>query len=133
MNQCIEILKKMNNTAKKNGDIPVSAIILKDNKIIAKAYNKKYKNNNPFDHAEVLAIKKACKKLKTSNLIDCEMIVSLKPCKMCYELINECRLKKVYFILDNNKIINNTTEYIKIDTESKYFQGELSNFFKNKR
>ena len=98
MNQCIEILKKMNNKAKKNGDIPVSAIILKDNKIIAKAYNKKYKNNNPFDHAEVLAIKKACKKLKTSNLIDCEMIVSLKPCKMCYELINECRLKKVYFI-----------------------------------
>ena len=133
MNQCIEILKKMNNKAKKNGDIPVSAIILKDNKIIAKAYNKKYKNNNPFDHAEVLAIKKACKKLKTSNLIDCEMIVSLKPCKMCYELINECRLKKVYFILDNNKIINNTTEYIRIDTESKYFQGELSSFFKNKR
>ena len=128
-----KILEKLNNKAINNGDIPVSAIIIKENRIIAKAYNQKYKNNNPLDHAEVLAIKKACKKLKTSNLIDCEMIVSLKPCKMCYELINECRLKKVYFILDNNKIINNTTEYIRIDTESKYFQGELSSFFKNKR
>lgn len=133
MNKYINILKRLNDKAKNNGDIPVSAIILKDNKIIAKAYNKKYKNNNPFDHAEVLVIKKACKRLKTSNLIDCEMIVTLKPCNMCNELIKECRLKKVYYILDNNKVINNTTRYIKIDEESLYFKGELSDFFKNKR
>ena len=120
MNKYINILKRLNDKAKNNGDIPVSAIILKD-------------NNNPFDHAEVLVIKKACKRLKTSNLIDCEMIVTLKPCNMCNELIKECRLKKVYYILDNNKVINNTTRYIKIDEESLYFKGELSDFFKNKR
>ena len=47
----------MNKKAIKNGDIPVSCVITKEGKIISSAYNKKYKNNNPFDHAEILAIK----------------------------------------------------------------------------
>ena len=82
MNNYINMLKKMNKIAKKNNDIPVSCIIFKENTIISKAYNKKYKNNNPLDHAEIIAIKKACKILKTTNLIDCTMLVTLKPCKM---------------------------------------------------
>ncbi len=129
----INILKKLNLKAKDNGDIPVSAIIVRENKIIAKAYNKKVKNNNPLDHAEIIAIRKACKKLKTSNLIDCELYVTLKPCGMCKEIIKEARIKKVYYILDNDKIINDTTKYYKIEDDYQYFKKELSLFFEDKR
>ena len=129
----INILKKLNLKAKDNGDIPVSAIIVRENKIIAKAYNKKVKNNNPLDHAEIIAIRKACKKLRTSNLIDCELYVSLKPCGMCKEIIKEARIKKVYYILDNDKIINDTTKYYKIEDDYQYFKKELSLFFEDKR
>ena len=128
-----DILRKLNFKAKKNGDIPVSALIIKNNKIIAKAYNKKIKNNNPLDHAEIIKIKKACKKLKTYNLNDCELYVTLKPCKMCEEVINECRLKKVYYYLDQNKIINNTINYIKLEDKDMYFFKEIKEFFKDKR
>ena len=133
MYRYIDMLKKMNYMAINNGDIPVSCIILKDNLIISKAYNKKYKNNNPLDHAEIIAIKKACKKLKTTNLMDCTMLVTLKPCDMCKELIKEVRLKNVYYILDKNKKVNDTTNYIKINGSEDYFAKELVSFFRDKR
>ena len=112
MDDYIKILKKLNIKAKNNGDIPVSCIIFKEKVIISKAYNKKYKNNNPLDHAEIIAIKEACKKLNTTNLIDCTMLVTLKPCKMCKELIKEVRLKQVYYILDNNKEISKPNYFV---------------------
>ena len=133
MKKYIELLRKLNFKAKKNGDIPVSAIIIKNNIIISKAYNKKYSQIDPLNHAEIIAIKKACKKLKTTNLIDCEMIVTLKPCNMCKELIKEVRLKKIYYILDNDKRINDTTKYYKLSDKDNYFSKELIDFFKDKR
>ena len=133
MKKYIEMLKKFNIKSKNSGDIPVSAIIIKNNNIISKAYNKKYKDLNPLNHAEIIAIKQACKKLKTTNLIDCTMIVTLKPCSMCKELIKEVRLKNVYYILDNNKKINDTTNYYKINDSYDYFNKELIDFFKDKR
>ena len=133
MDKYIKILKNLNNLAKNSGDIPVSCIIFKENKIISKGFNKKYKNSNPLDHAEIIAIKKACKKLNTTNLIDCTMLVTLKPCGMCRELIKEVRLKNVYYILDNDKKINDTTKYIKINDSNAYFNKELIDFFKDKR
>ena len=133
MNQYLDILKKLNFKAKENGDIPVSAIVVKNNLIISKEYNKKIKNNNPFDHAEILAIKKACKKLNTYNLNDCELYVTLKPCKMCKEVINECRIKKVYYYIDQNKNVNDTIKYIKLEDKNAYFSLEIKDFFKNKR
>ena len=133
MNKYKNILKRLNQKAIENGDIPVSAIITRNNKIIAKAYNQKYKNNNPFDHAEILAIKKASKKIKTPNLSECEMYVSLYPCSMCREVIKESKIKKVYYYTENNKSINNKIQYIKIDDNDLFFSKELSSFFDNKR
>ena len=133
MNNYKNILKRLNQKAIENGDIPVSAIIIHNNKIIAKAYNQKYKNNNPFDHAEILAIKKASKKIKTPNLSECEMYVSLYPCSMCREVIKESKIKKVYYYTENNKSINNKIQYIKIDDNDLFFSKELSSFFNNKR
>lgn len=126
----IDILKKLNKKCK--NDIPISCIIVKNNKIISKGYNTKYSKNDPLGHAEINAIRNASKKLKTSNLKDCVIYVTLKPCKMCQEIIQECRIKKVYYYLENNKNINNTVKYIKIDNENN-FDDDIINFFKQKR
>ena len=95
MNNIIDELIKLSNKALLNNDVPISCIIVKDNEIIAKDYNKKIKNNDPLAHAEILCIKKAAKKLKTNNLNDCEIYCLLYPCGMCREVIKEVRIKKV--------------------------------------
>ena len=64
-------------------EIPVGAVIVKDGKIIARAHNSKETSNNACNHAEILAIQKACKKLNAWRLIGCEMYVTLEPCPMC--------------------------------------------------
>lgn len=130
----INKLIKLNKKALKNGDVPVSCLILKDNKVISTGYNMKVKKNDPFAHAEIIAIKKASKKFKTFNLGDCEMIVTLKPCSMCEAVILESRLKKVSYILDKEKEINNNVQYNQIFIDnSDYFRDELQSFFKSKR
>lgn len=134
MNKIINILKKMNKKAIKNGDIPVACIIRKENKIIAKAYNKREKCRNPLYHAEIIAIQKASKKLNRWNLSDCELIVTLKPCEMCESVIHEARIKKVKYFLNNEKKVNKTIYFEKIDSEeNNYFEAELKQFFLDKR
>ncbi len=133
MKKYIEILKKLNKKAINNGDIPVSAIITCNNKIVSRAYNRKYIDNDPFAHAEIIAIKKASKKLNTPNLSDCEMYVSLFPCTMCNEVIKESKIKKVYYYTNKIKEINNIIKYNKLDDDNSYFSKELSAFFKEKR
>lgn len=80
-------------------EVPVGAILVKNNKIIAKGYNTKIKDQNPIAHAEINCIKKASKKLKTWRLNDCELYVTMEPCKMCREIIAEARITKVYYLL----------------------------------
>lgn len=127
-------MKKMNQKAYKNGDVPISCIIVKNNKIISKEYNKKEKKYNPIYHAEILAILKAAKKMKSWNLSECELYVTLEPCNMCKAVINEARIKKVFYILSKNKIINDTVSYKQLEIEDKnYFLNELREFFVNKR
>ena len=93
MNVAIDMAKK----AFKKNEVPVGAVIVKDNKIISKAYNKREKKQNALYHAEVLAINKACKKLKSFRLENCTMYVTLEPCAMCSGAIINARLKKVVF------------------------------------
>lgn len=127
-------MKKMNQKAYKNGDVPISCIIVKNNEIISKGYNKKEKKNNPIYHAEILAILKAAKKMKSWNLSECELYVTLEPCNMCKAVINEARIKKVFYILNKNKIINDTVSYEQLEIEDRnYFLKELKEFFVNKR
>lgn len=79
------------------GEIPVGAAIVKDGKIVSRAYNKREKNQNALYHAEILAIDKACKKLKSWRLDDCFMFVTVEPCVMCAGAIANARIKKLYF------------------------------------
>ena len=129
-----KLLTILNKKAIKHNEVPVSCIITKDDKIISKAYNNKITKHDPTAHAEIIAIRKAAKKLKTWNLNECKLYVTLYPCKMCLNIINEARIKEVYYILDNEKEINNNVKITKINSEkNEYFQDELKGFFKNKR
>lgn len=133
--EILNTLEKLTLKAIKKDEVPIACVIVRNSKIISKTYNQKISKNDPMAHAEILAIKKACKKNKTWNLKDCELYTTLKPCKMCEMVINEARLKKIYYIVDNNKIVNNKMIITKIDNqnlENKY-TNIISTFFKNKR
>ncbi len=82
--------------AEKILEVPVGAVIVKDNKIIARAYNQKETKYDTTKHAEIMAIQKASKKLKSWRLTDCEMYVTLEPCPMCVGALIQSRIKKVY-------------------------------------
>ncbi len=128
-----ELIKLSQKAAKKN-EVPVACIIVKNNKIVSKAFNMKEKYNNPLYHAEIICINKLCKKIKDWRLNDYEMYVTLKPCNMCLEVIKESRLKKVYYFLNsNNEQFNAKTEFKKIEDFNENFKEILTSFFKTKR
>ena len=77
-------------------EVPVGAVIVKDGKIIARAYNQKEEKKDTTNHAEILAIKKASKKLDSWRLTDCDMYVTLEPCSMCAGALIQSRIRKIY-------------------------------------
>ncbi len=91
MQQAIEIAQKS------GADVPVGALIVKNNEIIAYACNEREKNNDPTGHAEILVIKQAASLLNNWRLDDCELYVTLEPCPMCAWAILQSRIKSVYF------------------------------------
>lgn len=90
-----EALKEAKKAYEKE-EIPVGAVIVKDNKIIARAYNQKEEKRDTTKHAEIIAIQKASKKIDAWRLQDCEMYVTLEPCSMCAGAIIQARIKKIY-------------------------------------
>lgn len=132
-----DILVKLAEKSLKKDEVPVSALIVKDNKILAKAYNNRKKRNCVLGHAEIEVINKASKKLKDWRLNDCELYVTLKPCSMCTEIIKQSRIEKVYYLLDklDFKKEYDKTNFIKTNNSTiqrKYTQY-LQEFFQNKR
>lgn len=77
-------------------EIPVGAVIVKNNKIIARAHNLKETKQTATAHAEILAIQKANKKLENWRLLGCDMYVTLEPCDMCMGAIIASRIKNIY-------------------------------------
>lgn len=77
------------------GDVPIGCVIVHDGKIIARGYNKRNKDKTVLAHAELLAMKKACKKLGDWRLEDCTMYITLEPCQMCAGAIVQARIDKV--------------------------------------
>ena len=76
-------------------EVPIGCVIVKDNKIIARGYNRRNTDKNALAHAEISAIKKASKKTGDWRLEDCTMYVTLEPCQMCAGAIVQSRMKKV--------------------------------------
>ena len=91
----------------KKGEVPVGVVIVKNDKILAKAFNLKEKTNCVINHAEIIAIKRASKRLKNWRLDDCDMYVTLEPCPMCASAIKQCRIKNVYSAVSNKHKNNN--------------------------
>ena len=84
-------------SAYKKDEVPIGAVIVKDNKIIAKGYNKSITLKDSTAHAEVIAIRKACKKLNNYRLNDCSIYVTIEPCPMCMGALVHARIKNLYF------------------------------------
>ena len=130
----------------KNNDVPVGAVIVKNEKVIARAHNQKEKKKNATRHAEIIVIEKACRKLKTWHLNDCTLYVTLEPCMMCCGAIIQSRIKKVIYATTNGKFgyIESVGKLLQNKKNNHYVKLEkgigeqqsislLKQFFKEKR
>ena len=132
--------------AKSEDEVPIGAVIVLDGKIIARAHNKMEKTQLSTAHAEILAINKACKKLKSWRLDGAEMYVTIEPCAMCAGAIVNSRIKKVYFGAYESKSgcakskfpvlsesgLNHTTEF-EGGIEEDICANIIKSYFKSKR
>lgn len=130
----------------KCGDVPIGAVIVQNGKMVAKAHNKKEKNKSAIEHAEILAIKKACKKNKNWRLDNCTIYVTMEPCLMCLGAIYHARISKIVYAIENENygaVVSNfqllNTNYLgkKIIIEKGNYEQEskhlVQNFFKQRR
>lgn len=99
MREAIRQAKK----AYKIGEVPIGCVIVYEDKIIGRGYNRRITDKNSLSHAELNAIKKASKALGDWRLDDCEMYITLEPCQMCAGAIVQARIKKVYMACMNPK------------------------------
>lgn len=126
---------KQSHIAYNKGEIPIGAVIFDpvSNKLISKAHNKEISDNDPTAHAEILCIRKACKKLNQKRLDNLELITYLEPCSMCKEVIKSARIKKVYFLLKNNNPNRKTIYKAKYKHIELKGENIIKKFFKVKR
>lgn len=121
--------------ALKYNEVPVGAIIVKDNKIISQAYNKREKTHDVTKHAEIIAISKACRKLKNWRLEGCTIYITMEPCMMCCGAIEQSRISKVVYGAANENFGNIKNIHVKNISQvcEKECRELVSEFFKNKR
>ena len=136
------------NLAKKSSEInevPVGCVLVDEkNKIVSYANNSMEKNHDPTAHAEIIAIRKACKKLKTTKLLNFSIYTTLEPCLMCESVIINVGIKKIYFgaYSDNLKLHNRKLKNYFLSKKNYEFLGGfkekecsnlITNVFKRKR
>ena len=124
--------------AYKNDEIPVGCVIVCENEIVACGYNKKERKNNALMHAEIIAIDKACKKLGSWRLDNCDIYVTLEPCMMCMGAIIESRIRNVYYGAKNKNeqmyVFNMVDRFVNLyNVNDADCSKILSDFFINKR
>ena len=132
--------------AAQEDEVPIGCVIVKDDKVIAKAHNIREATNNPLGHAETLAIKQASEVLGDWQLVNCDLYVTIEPCIMCGGAIIQSRIRKVIYgapdlkggafgssinILES-KNINHRPEVIKGVLESECSKI-IKDYFKSKR
>ena len=122
----------------KKNEVPVGAVIVQNNQVIAKAHNFSITQNNPIAHAEILVIQEAGKILQTEKLIDCEIYITLQPCMMCISAINLAKIKRVIYGAKQDEgnhsyLLENSDIEIIGGVLEKQSQELLGQFFKKKR
>lgn len=85
------------------GEVPVGAVLVRDDAVIAKAGNRTRELNDPTAHAEMLVIRDAAKALQSERLTGCDLYVTLEPCAMCAGAISFARLERLYFAAADQK------------------------------
>ena len=101
---------------------PFGAVIVKDGVVIAKGHNQVLKNNDPTCHGEMMAIHKACKKLKTFDLTGCEIYTTGYPCPMCMSAIMWANINKIYYgcnVIDTDGIGFRDAKFYEMQREDK--------------
>ncbi|MCR3906078.1 MAG: tRNA adenosine(34) deaminase TadA [Tenericutes bacterium] len=131
--------------AEKENEVPVGAVVVFEDKIIARAYNKREQKQEFHSHAEFLAMMKASKKIGSWRLENCDVYVTLEPCPMCAGAMIQSRIKNLYYAADDPKsgVAKSIIEMFnlpfnhKINVESGILANEsqelLENFFKRLR
>lgn len=125
-------------------EVPIGAVIVRDGKVIASAHNLRERDQVATHHAEILAIQKANKKLKSWRLDDCDIYVTLEPCPMCAGAIMNARLRSIHYAVadqDNGGFtrfnlshsVNHNIEIVHDTTLEKDNKDLIQNFFKQKR
>lgn len=97
---------------------PFGCVIVKDDKIVAEGFNRVTSTNDPTAHAEVVAIREACKNLESFQLDDCTIYTSCEPCPMCFGAIYWARPKMVYYACTKK-------DAAKIDFDDQFIYDEL--------
>ena len=147
MNQeFLDLAFELANKAFTLDEVPIGAVIVKDNRIIGCGYNQKESNNSVLKHAELIAIEEASKNLNNWRLEDCDIYITLDPCPMCASAIKQARIKNVYSALNNtdesyieiiNKIFvcDNTNPSVKFISNLDVDKSKnlLNSFFKKQR
>lgn len=130
--------------ALKYGEVPIGAVVVYEGKIIGRGYNRRLKTQLASAHAEMIAIDRACKKLKSWRLQGAELYVTLEPCPMCMGAALNARIEKLYFGAYELKVKSFTDELAssnlvnhKVEVEGGVLKDECSNlitsFFKEMR
>lgn len=138
MNKYVDKIIDLAKVAYDNDDIPVGAIIVKDDVIIGEGFNTRNRFKSVIGHAEIDAIEMACKHIGDWRLDDCVMYVTLNPCMMCTGAILESRIKKVFYLCDRTNVHFQNNEYLnlhKVNDSNKIdeYLKLLQLFFENKR
>ena len=109
-----------------SGTGPFGAVIVKDNKIISEGFNVVTSSNDPTSHAEIVAIRNACKSLNNFALNDCDLYTTCEPCPMCLSAIYWARIDKVYYA-------NTRKDAQKIDFSDSMIYEELNKTIKDRK
>jgi len=145
MNTYIDLLIKEALLAANEDEIPVSCLIYNNSGLISLTHNTKNTNKNPLEHAEILAINEAIKKLNCQYLTDCTIIISLEPCIMCLGAILNARIGKIIYLLEDEKTgaLGGLFSYLSLPNlpfyptviyqENDEYKNILKSFFQNKR
>ena len=113
--------------AKEKDEVPIGAVIVKDGVVVAKAHNLMEKTQLATAHAEILAINKACKKLKSWRLDDCDIYCTLEPCFMCAGAILNARIKNLYFGAFEHKSGSAISQFNVFENSGSFSQLGLKN------
>lgn len=79
------------------GEVPVGAVVVKDNQIIGRGFNQPISSHDPTAHAEIVALRDAARNINNYRLLDCDLYVTIEPCAMCAGAIVHSRIRKVFF------------------------------------